>query len=318
MGGLTMYECDPTGMEGRTAQAAPLVVALHGYTQGAYQTPAQGQPQTPQWGLINTSQWATLAQRYHFYVIFPDTGPGARSFYWYQSFYQQRGSVDASAIMSMVQSMQQRHNIDASHIFVAGLSAGAMMTTLMLACYPDVFAGGVTFEGGAFGCQANCAALGRAGMGWTWPGNHPASLVVGCDPQVWNDGSARKPKLLVFQGEMDGAVTPENMADIVQQWTGALGISATPANGALGIPTTLKGHDYTVYARASEVMLATIFMHGIGHGVPVDPGTAVDQGGWDPIMSRTMINDPNAVQDWTNTAGIYGPYYATKFWGLAP
>ena len=166
--------------------------------------------------------------------------------------------------------------------------------------------------------QQNCAALGRAGMGWTWPGNHPASLVTSAYPTVWNNPSARKPKLLVFQGEADGAVTPENMADIVQQFTGALGIPATPANSALGIPTTLKGHDYTVYARGSEIMLATIFMHRIGHGTPVDPGSGPDQGGWDPITSLTMVNDPNAVQDWTNTAGIYGPYYAAKFWGIAP
>ena len=317
-GGLTMYECVPSGMDGRTAQPAPLVVALHGYTQGAYQTPASGQPQMPQWGMINTSQWATLAERYHFYVIFPDTGSGARSYYWYLSFYQQRGSLDAAAIANMVQTMQQRHNIDPNKIFVSGLSAGGMMTTLMLACYPDVFAGGATFEGGAFGCQQNCAALGRAGMGWTWPGNHPASLVTGCYPTVWNDANARKPRLLAFQGELDGAVTPENMADIVQQWTGALGIPATPANSALGIPTTLKGHDYTVYARGNQVMVATIFMHGIGHGTPVDPGGGTDQGGWDPMTSTTMVNDPNLVQDWTNTTGIYGPYYAAKFWGIIP
>ena len=28
-----MYECDPTGMEGKAAQPAPLVVAMHGYTR---------------------------------------------------------------------------------------------------------------------------------------------------------------------------------------------------------------------------------------------------------------------------------------------
>ena len=41
-GPLTMYECDPTGMEGKASQPAPLVLALHGYTQGAYEAPQQG------------------------------------------------------------------------------------------------------------------------------------------------------------------------------------------------------------------------------------------------------------------------------------
>ena len=36
------------------------------------------------------------------------------------------------------------------------------------------------------------------------------------------------------------------------------------------------------------------------------------------MTSTTMVNDPNLVQDWTNTAGIYGPYYAAKFWGIVP
>jgi len=61
-----------------------------------------------------------------------------------------------------------------------------------------------------------------------------------------------------------------------------------------------------------------VLMKGMGHGTPVDPGSGVDQGGWDPVPSQTASADPNAVQDWTNTAGIYGPYYAGKFFGLVP
>ncbi len=325
-----MYECDPTGMEGKSAQPAPLVVAMHGYTQGAIQTPAMGQPQTPAWGYMSTTQWAILAETYKFYVIFPDTGYGAPSFDWYESFLRQRGLGDSASIVSMVTAMQQAHNIDPKRIFANGLSSGAFMTVALLAEYPDVFAGGSTFEGGAYGCDQNCAALGKAGMGWTWPGNHSPSLVTAAYPTVWNNQAAHKPSLLVFQGGNDGAVTPDNMNDLVQQWTGALGIPATPANGALGIPTTLSGQQYTVYASGNTVELATIFMPGVGHGTPVQPGPpqsaapyymmgapqAVDQGGWDPMPSKEMVNDANLVQDWTNTTGIYGPIYSLRFWGI--
>jgi hypothetical protein len=31
-----------------------------------------------------------------------------------------------------------------------------------------------------------------------------------------------------------------------------------------------------------------------------------------------MVNDPNAVQDWTNTTGLWGMYEAAKFWGIVP
>jgi hypothetical protein len=31
-----------------------------------------------------------------------------------------------------------------------------------------------------------------------------------------------------------------------------------------------------------------------------------------------MSSDANAVQDWTNSTGIWGPYYSAKFFGLIP
>ena len=327
-----MYECDPTGMEGKTSQPAALVFALHGYTQGAIETPASGQPQSPSWGYINTTQWATLAQTYKFYVVFPSTGSdsNARSFYWYEQFYVSRGGLnsDASNIVSMVTAMQQAHNIDPNKIFISGLSAGAGMANLMLACYPDIFAGGASFEGVAVGCDQSCAALGKTPPQWTWPGNHPTSDIKNFDSSYWADATKRKPRLLVFQGGADGAVTPDNMGDLVQQFSGALGISTTPA-----ATSTLSGQQYTEYGgTGSSAKLATVFMPNIGHGTPVQPGPvqsaspyyvvgaapAPDEGGWDPMASKEMVNDANAIQDWTNTTGIYGMYYAAQFWGIIP
>jgi feruloyl esterase len=294
-------------MDQKTAQPAGLVVALHGYTQGVIQQNSPGQA----WGYKSTTQWEVLAEKYRFYVIFADKG--SQAFQWYAFFGTTgigRSDLEPSSIVQMVKDMQAKYNIDSAKIFVNGLSAGAYMTTVLLATYPDVFAGGSMFEGGAYGCSTSCAALGKKGQGWSWPGNHAAALVRNAYPAVWNSATARKPRLLVFQGDSDGAVTPENLADVTQQWLGAVGITSP------GVPSQLKGHDHTEYSQNGQVMLATILMHGIGHGTPVDPGSAPDQGGWDPQPSKTMVADQNAVQDWTNTAGIYGPYYSAKFFGL--
>lgn len=168
-------------------------------------------------------------------------------------------------------------------------------------------------EGGAYGCSTSCAALGKKESGGcTWPGNHAATLVTGAYPTVWKSATAKKPRLLVFQGDADGAVTPENMADVVQQWKGATAITGA------GTTSTRKGHDHTEYTMDGQTQLATILMHGIGHGTPVDPGPGADQGGWDPVPSQTASSDANAKQDWTNSAGIWGPYYSAKFFGLIP
>jgi poly(hydroxyalkanoate) depolymerase family esterase len=305
-GGMKMWLCVPTGM---TTAPAGLVVAMHGYTQGVVQTSSPGSA----WGFKSTSQWATLAQQHKFYVIFPDKGTAA--FSWYAFFGTSgigRSDLEPTQIAAMVKDVSAEHAIDPAKVFANGLSAGAYMTTVMLATYPDVFAGGSMFEGGAYGCSTSCAALGKKGAGWTWPGNHAATLVTGAYATVWKSTTARKPKLLVFQGDADGAVTPENLADVTQQWKGAFGITDA------GTKSTLKGSDYVEYKQGGQTVLATILMKGIGHGTPVDPGTGTDQGGWDPVPSKTASSDSNAVQDWTNSAGIWGPYYSAKFFGLIP
>ena len=309
-GTMKVWECVPSGMEGKTGAPAGLVVALHGYTQGVAQTQgASGQP----WGFKPTSQWAALAERHRFYVIFPDHGTSA--FQWYAFFGTTgigRNDLEPSSLAQMVKDMQARHNIDPEKIFVNGLSAGAYMAVVMLATYPDLFSAGSTFAGGAYGCSTSCAALGKKGQGWTWPGNHAPSLVKSAHPAVWNSPTARKPRLMVFQGDADGAVTAENLADLTQQWSGALGIAGTAAR------SQLKGHDYAEYSAGGRVVLASVLMKGIGHGTPVDPGNAPDQGGWDPQPSKTMTSDAAATQDWTNSAGIYGPYHSARFFGLVP
>lgn len=302
---MKSWECVPSGAPAK----AGLVVALHGYTQGVEQGGTNGAP----WGFKPTSQWDVLAEKHKFYVLYPDHGTSA--FSWY-AFYGTSGigrtDLEPTNIAQMVKDFMATHDVDPNKVFINGLSAGAYMAVVMLATYPDLFAGGSTFAGGAYGCSTSCAALGKKGSGWTWPGNHSSSLVKQAYATVWNDANARKPKLLIFQGDADGAVTPENLADLTQQWNGALGITGA------GKTSTLKGHAYTEYDKNGTVMLASVTMKGIGHGTPVDPGTGADQGGWDPEPSQTMKNDQNATQDWTNSTGIYGPYYSAKFWGLIP
>ena len=305
-GSMKMWVCVPTDMP---PGPAGLVVAMHGYTQGVVDPSSPNQA----WGFKSTSQWATLAQQHKFYVIFPDKG--TQAFSWYAFFGTSgigRTDLEPGQIASMVKDVSAKYSIDPARVFANGLSAGAFMTTVMLATYPDIFSAGSMFEGGAYGCSTSCAALGKKGNGWTWPGNHAASLVTGAYPTVWQSATAKKPRLLVFQGDADGAVTPENMADVVQQWKGATGVTGA------GTTSTLKGHTYTEYTKDGQTQLATILMHGIGHGTPVDPGPGADQGGWDPVPSQTASSDANAKQDWTNTAGIWGPYYSAKFFGLIP
>jgi poly(hydroxyalkanoate) depolymerase family esterase len=55
----------------------------------------------------------------------------------------------------MVARMVSDNAIDPARIFVTGLSAGGAMTSVMLATYPDVFAGGAIIAGLPYGAANN-------------------------------------------------------------------------------------------------------------------------------------------------------------------
>ena len=59
------------------------------------------------------------------------------------------------SIRQMVEKMVRRHGIDPRRVFITGLSAGGAMTSVMLACYPELFAGGAIIAGLPYGAAAN-------------------------------------------------------------------------------------------------------------------------------------------------------------------
>ena len=55
----------------------------------------------------------------------------------------------------MVERMVHENGIEPRRVFVTGLSAGGAMTSVMLACYPELFAGGAIIAGLPYGAAAN-------------------------------------------------------------------------------------------------------------------------------------------------------------------
>ena len=67
----------------------------------------------------------------------------------------ERGHEEAASIRQMVAKMVSDHGIDLAREFVTGLSAGGAMTSVMLATYPEVFAGGAIIAGLPYGAATN-------------------------------------------------------------------------------------------------------------------------------------------------------------------
>ena len=118
----------------------PLVVVMHGCTQTATQYATE-------------SGWNVLANQHQFYTVYPEqiaANNSSSCFNWFNYGDQNRGQGEALSIKQMIDYMKINYSIDANRIYVTGLSAGACMTNIMLAAYPDVLAKGAVMAGAPF------------------------------------------------------------------------------------------------------------------------------------------------------------------------
>ncbi|MBC7712041.1 MAG: PHB depolymerase family esterase [Rhizobacter sp.] len=105
-----------------------LVVMLHGCDQNAEDF-AKG------------SHIEQLAEKEKFIALFPEQNimsNAMRCWNWYLPAYNSRYG-ESQSIMSMVDSMIEKYNIDSENVFAGGMSAGASMVSILGNCYPERF-----------------------------------------------------------------------------------------------------------------------------------------------------------------------------------
>jgi poly(hydroxyalkanoate) depolymerase family esterase len=140
-GNLRMFAYAPKDLPPK----APLVIALHGCTQTAVEYD-QG------------TGWSSLADSLGFAVVYPQQQPAnnpKNCFSWFLPDNIARGHGEARSIREMVEHAIATFVADRRKVFVTGLSAGGAMASVMLATYPEVFAGGAIIAGLPFGCAFN-------------------------------------------------------------------------------------------------------------------------------------------------------------------
>ncbi|WP_254898424.1 PHB depolymerase family esterase [Kitasatospora sp. NA04385] len=280
-GNLAMYSYVPAGLP----TGKPLVVALHGCTQTATD-------------YYNNSGWAQLADRWGFSVVFPQTGSANNAlscFSWFDSGKDTRGKGEALSVKQMVDKAVALYGSDPSRVYVTGLSAGAGMAADLLADYPDVFAGGSI----ASGLPAQCATTQGAASGCQ---NSNQNLT----PAQWGDKVRASypgytgpwPRVAIWHGSSDTTVAPVNATELRDQWTNVWGIGQS-ASATQSLPGGTTLSVYNDGAGRPAVQLYSI--SGMGHGLPVSPGSGT-------------ANCGQSGAYFLNT--ICSSYYTGLFWGL--
>ena len=152
----------------------------------------------------------------------------------------------------MIETLVLQHGIDRERIFVTGLSAGGAMTSVMLATYPDVFAGGAIIAGLPYGCASSVPeAFDRMrGRGFPTQKNLQALL------RSASTHTGPWPTISIWHGTADHTVVPSNMAAIIGQWRDVHQVGEMPTHSDL-----IDGFPHRVWRDVSGRILIEVVQH---------------------------------------------------------
>jgi poly(hydroxyalkanoate) depolymerase family esterase len=281
-GDLRMFSYHPADQRAR--QRLPLVVILHGCTQTAA-------------GYDLGTGWSMLAERYGFAVLAPQQKPSNNAngcFNWFQPEDIVRGHGEALSIRQMIAHIARDHSIDPAQIFITGLSAGGAMATVMLATYPEVFAGGAIIAGLPYGIAGNLQQA-LTGM-YQAPPRSPREL----GDLVRNVSSHKGPwpRLSVWHGSADKTVNPGNADEIVKQWLDLHRLPPEPMAQSL-----VDGYPRAIWSNADgETVVESYTITDMAHGTPLGIADGEERYGAEGAF---MIE-----------AGISSSYHIAGFFGL--
>ncbi len=263
-GHLKMYMYAPSLAD--TVKKTSLVVVLHGCLQCAGSAAAQ-------------TGWNKLADQHGFYVLYPQQriiNNPEKCFRWYRKRHINKNRGENASILKMIEYMKGNYAIDNSKVFITGLSAGAAMSVVMMADYPEVFNAGAIFAGAPYKVGTNIVTIDMAFMGWRIK-----------KPEKWGnyvrkqnpDYTGVYPRMIIYQGNKDWIVNKRNGVELMKQWTNLHHISQYPSEI---IPQYVNNTDIerNVY-RTPEKKEAVIFykVNKLNHALLIDPGTCKYQGG---------------------------------------
>jgi len=253
-GNLRMFAHVPTALPAKP----PLVVALHGCAQDAH-------------GYERGTGWSDLGDRYGFVVLYPQQHPANNPkscFSWFLPGDSQRDSGEALSLRQMIEKAVAEFGIDRSRVFVTGLSAGGAMASVMLATYPELFAGGAIIAGLPYGSASSVqeafdAMFNDSTTSARALGDRVRGASRHCGP--W-------PRISVWHGTADQIVKPSNGESIIAQWRNVHGLPEQPSGEEL-----VDGQIRRVWnGKNGMPQLEAFSIAGMGHGMPI--GTTDEEG----------------------------------------
>jgi poly(hydroxyalkanoate) depolymerase family esterase len=257
--------------------SAPLVVVLHGCTQTAA-------------GYDHGSGWSSVADRYGFALLYPEQQRANNPnlcFNWFVPGDCQRGAGEPHSIRQMIETVAASHGIDRQRIFVTGLSAGGAMAAVMLATYPEIFAGGAIIAGLPFGCaktipEAFERMKGRGAL-------NDAELYARMRAASNHDGPW--PTISIWHGSADETVDPANAEALLTQWRLVHRLIERPTR-----TESIQGYPRRVWCDAhGREVIEMYSITAMGHGTPLATRGSDGCGACAPYMLEANISSTRRI-----------------------
>ncbi|TQK11324.1 poly(hydroxyalkanoate) depolymerase family esterase [Herbaspirillum sp. SJZ107] len=251
----------------------PLVVMLHGGGQDADDF------------ALGTGM-NELAQEAGYLVAYPEQPADAnwsRCWNWFDDGHHQRGRGEPALIAGVVRKVMAEHAVDRTRVYVAGLSAGGAMAVILGRTYPDLFA--------AVGCHS--------GLAYGSATDHYGAMLAMRDgaaaPAPVRGNAPSGVPTIVFHGDQDSTVHPNNSAGVIQQTIDAY--TAQTPRGRLALSLSqergeMAGRGFTRHVHkspAGNILAEHWTLDGVGHAWCGGNrrGSYTEAGG--PDASREML-----------------------------
>ncbi len=269
----------------------PVVFVLHGCSQSAE-------------GIAKQTQWNVLADKYGFYVVYPQQNlinNPSLCFNWFSSEDVQKNMGESLSIKEMLKHMIDNSPIDDARIFVYGVSAGAAMSVVLMSNYPEIIDGGAILAGGPF--MPELTDLKRMELMFTPKDNSAESLG---NPIKKNNSSftGNYPRVVIIQGKNDLVVNPKNADLLIKQWSFLHNVDATLTDTIASFNESRDVTKFDFKNSDEETKIVYYEINRMGHSIPIDPGSLPNQGG-----EKTMY----AIDK-----DFFSTYFIARDFGLIP
>jgi poly(hydroxyalkanoate) depolymerase family esterase len=253
----------------------PLVVMLHGCTQSPDDFAAG-------------TRMNAFAERHGVFVAYPEQPASAnpqRCWNWFKPEDQRRDRGEPELLAGITRRIMREHSIDPTRVYIAGLSAGGAAAAIMAAAYPDLYAAVGVHSGlpaGAAGDLPSALAAMRQGS--------RAAPTAG--------RTGRKVPTIIFHGDRDTVVNPQNGDQVAVQATAA--VTGLRTETQQGEAPGRRTYSRTLHTDPSGRALCEHWaIHGAGHawagGSPA--GSYTDPQGPDATaeMMRFFLENPRSA-----------------------